>query len=510
MPDLRAAPPPRAGVAAYAAPVERPRSLLAPRRIELLGRTHDLPEAGGWDDAALPLLWRYNLHYFDDLNAVGAAGRASWHRALLERWVRENPPGIGSGWDPFPTSLRIVNWIKWALRGGALPESVRHSLAIQTRWLERRLEHHLLGNHLLANAKALLHAGLYFSGEEADGWHARGARLFAEQLDEQVLADGAHFELSPMYHAIVLEDVLDTLNVSRAMGRAAPPAAAAHVCAMRTWLAAMVHPDADIAFFNDAAFGIAPARAALEDYARRLALPDTSDAVGTRLLEASGYARLENEDACLLCDCAAVGPDYQPGHAHADTLSFELSVRGRRLLVNSGTSEYGTGAERQRQRGTAAHNTVSVDGRDSSEVWGGFRVARRARCSMRAVGISGAAAVEGEHDGYRRLSGRNRHRRRWVLEARALRIEDRVEGSFASAVARFHLHPDVEVTSRGDVLELRANGLRAGLTFDGAASVDICAGTWHPRFGVVVPNRCIVASFAGPELVTRLQWEPPA
>ena len=79
-----------------------------------------------------------------------------------------------------------------------------------------------------------------------------------------------------------------------------------------------------------------------------------------------------------LLDVAPVGPDYLPGHAHADTLSFELSLFGQRVLVNSGTSQYEAGPERSRQRGTAAHNTVIVDGHDSSEVWAGFRVARRA------------------------------------------------------------------------------------------------------------------------------------
>src|SRR6185295_1096925 len=110
--------------------------------------------------------------------------------------------------------------------------------------------------------------------------------------------------------------------------------------------------------------------------------------------------------------CASVGPSYQPGHAHADTLSFELSLHGRRVLVNSGTSEYGTGPERQRQRSTAAHNTVVIDGQDSSEVWGGFRVARRAHCQWLATSRTPAPSIEAVHDGYLRLPGRNTHRRR--------------------------------------------------------------------------------------------------
>ena len=78
-------------------------------------------------------LWRYNLHYFDDLNAFDADSRKHWHTDLLLRWVRENPPGAGTAWEPYPTSLRIVNWIKWALAGNELPHECVTSLAVQAR-----------------------------------------------------------------------------------------------------------------------------------------------------------------------------------------------------------------------------------------------------------------------------------------------------------------------------------------------------------------------------------------
>jgi uncharacterized heparinase superfamily protein len=511
-PRLGMTPAARVRSADFFAPIARPASLLAPTRFELLGRVQDLPAYGGWDDAGLPLLLRYNLHYFDDLNARSCEQRAAWHAALIGRWVSENPPARGSGWDPFPTSLRIVNWIKWALRGNELTEQARDSLAVQARWLMRRLEHHLLGNHLLANAKALLYAGLYFSGSEAQRWYERGEAILADELPEQILADGGHFELSPMYHAAVLEDLLDLTNLLRAYGRPVPSEWVERIARMRRWLAVMTHPDGEIAFFNDAAFGIAPTAAALEDYAARLSLPMAGLAAGDAVtLDASGYARLATSDACLLCDCAAVGPDYLPGHAHADTLSFELSLAGRRLLVNSGTSEYGTGPERQRQRGTAAHNTVVVDDENSSEVWGGFRVARRARCEMRVVSAVAPPSIEGTHDGYRRLPGGNVHRRRWTLAAGSLRIDDHVAGPFRSAAARFHVHPDAEIraTPRGVEL-IAATGPAVLLWFDGAAAVTVDDSSWHPRFGVSIPGKCVAASFAGASLVTHLSWEPRA
>ena len=167
-----------------------------------------------WQRADLEKLWLYNLHYFDDLRARDAAGRRAEQRALLERWVRENPPGMGVGWEPYPCSLRIVNWIKWALAGGELGPALEQSLALQAEHLSRHVEHHLQGNHLLANAKGLAFAGLFFSGAAAQRWLAAAVALLERQLPEQILADGGHCERSPMYHALVLEDLLDLINLS--------------------------------------------------------------------------------------------------------------------------------------------------------------------------------------------------------------------------------------------------------------------------------------------------------
>jgi uncharacterized heparinase superfamily protein len=137
---------------------------------------------------------------------------------------------------------------------------------------------------------------------------------------------------------------------------------------MLRWLQVMSHPDGQVSFFNDTAFGVAAPWSALADYADSLTVDvDRRAMQAVESLPESGYVRLENDRATVLCDLAPVGPDYQPAHAHADTLSFELSIDGRRVIVNGGTSTYAAGPERTRQRSTAAHSTVEVDGANSSE-----------------------------------------------------------------------------------------------------------------------------------------------
>lgn len=512
--DTRPAPTLRPRAPGYLAPIGRAPSLVGPQLLRFLNEERSCRTAADWNPAGAARLWVYHLHYFDDLNARDADARHEWQLELLGRWVADNPPGRGDAWDPYPTSRRIVNWVKWVARGHELPAPCHVSLAVQARWLQERLEYHLLGNHLLTNAKALVHAGLHFDGPEAERWFSRGMDILARELREQVLADGGHFERSPMYHAAALEDLLDLTNLLRAHGRSPPQSWLRAIAGMRRWLKVMTHPDGELAFFNDAAFGEAPTSAQLEDYAVRLGLAPVADPSEPLIvLAASGYVRASAGSACLICDCAAVGPDYLPAHAHADTLSFELSLSGRRVLVNSGTSLYATGPERQRQRGTAAHNTVVVDECDSSEVWAGFRVARRARARLHGAQLSPPGVlIDASHDGYRRLPHGGEHYRRWRLEPQSLSIEDRLDGAFARAEAQFHLHPDVIATiaAEREVALALPDGSTARLCAADAAALEVIPATWHPRFGVTVVNQCLTARFARGALNSRLSWTASA
>lgn len=514
-PDTRDAPPRReAESARWVHPARREPILVGETRFRCLGETHDLATTG-WDDPNLEKLWRYHLHYFDDLNAHDAAARESWHRALLHRWVRENPPGSGTGWEPYPTSLRTVNWIKWALRGNPLPDECINSLAVQCRWLTGRLEIHLLGNHLFANAKALVFGGLFFEGDEAETWLERGLRILEREVPEQILRDGGHFERSTMYHALALEDMLDLCNVASVFRAAVSPPVLktidgwrGRIVAMQAWLAAMSHPDGEIALFNDAAMGSAPTPTELAEYATRLGLPPpTFGKQGATQFAPSGYIRLEHGPAVALLDVAPVGPDYLPGHAHADTLSFELSLFGRRIVVNSGTSCYGRSAERSRQRGTGAHSTLQINGVDSSETWSGFRVARRARpFGLSVTSHSDASEVECSHDGYKRLPNSPVHTRRWRLATGSLQVMDSISGNVARGVVRYYFHPDVGVSPAERGLTLRLQGGAAiHMTWSGAAG-RVVQSTWHPRFGDSRSNSCLELLMDGKRLEMELRW----
>ena len=496
-------------------PIQHRESLLSQWKFRFLNEEHSLKFFYDWDNPQFSKLWRYNLHYFDDLNAVNADSRIDWHRELLIKWVQDNPPALGSGWEPYPTSLRIVNWIKWVLAGHELAPECLHSLAIQIRWLSKKLEFHILGNHLFANAKALVYAGLFFEGAEAEDWLATGLSILKHEVPEQILNDGGHFELSPMYHNIVLEDLLDLLNVTKALsGQVSEELISEwHSTSERMlhWSQHMKHPDGGIAFFNDSVFGIASTSEQLKEYAKCLGFTDFIKSEPLVYLDDSGYIKVENNTTVAFLDVAKVGPDYLPGHAHADTLSFELSLFGFRVFVNSGISQYGNDSVRQSQRSTTSHNTVCIDGKDSSQVWASFRVAKRAYPSAPNINkTSDGYDISCSHDGYKRLPGKCIHQREWKFEDTQLCITDKISGVFKNAVANFYIHPDVDVSIEDgmtDVFNLTMpTGQTVQVKVEGADKSELLSTDWYPEFGISLANKCISASFTSPELSMCVTW----
>ena len=462
---------PPARLPSYAPVPEQDATKLIDGTFTFLNDTRHLGQPIAWEAASAPLLWRYNLHYFDWLWSLDLAHDEYWsfvRRAVLD-WIRHLPPAAAAvGWAPYPTSLRLINWSLLLLGRGRtrldaddeLKTAVASSMWQQLDWLARRLEYQLLANHLLENAAALTLAAGCFTGRDARRWRAQGARLLKQELDEQLLADGCHYERSPMYHARVvwLLDALDAAERERA-GQA---------------LALLRHPDGEIALLNDAA-------------TRVYGLPDhaaTESSNGVWALPAAGYygARTAAGEY-LVVDAGPIGPDYQPGHAHADLLSFEWSLDGRRVITDTGVYEYQVGERRQYDRSTAAHNTVTIDGGDSCEVWGGFRVGRRVRPTVVAWEPAGDRfELVAQHAGFRGWI----HRRRFAWQPGRLELTDTVTGRRAGvAVGRLHLAPEatVELTGPGRAL-VRLGTVQVVVEFEGSGTLALEQGWYSPQFGI--------------------------
>ena len=479
--------------------IAKPPTMTGPLEFVFLDDPGNLIDGVTWQSGK-PILWLYNLHYFDDLLSERAGSRLQWHVELMRLWVKDNTPAKGIGWDPYPLSLRVVNWLKWHLSGHVFDEEIKHSLAMQMRHLSSNVEWHLLGNHVLANAKALIFGGACFNGSEANGWLHKGLDILAEQLAEQILSDGGHFERSPMYHAIILEDILDVLNLAKALPDRFVERSdivsdiESKVLPMIRWLDVMSHPDGEISFFNDAAIGIASNIEKIVEYASRLDIKYVSCLGSVEVLTDSGYVRLTKAEAVIILDVAEVGPSYQPGHAHADTLSFEMSLFGRRLLVNSGTSTYENSDLRHWQRSTASHNTVEIDGRNSSDVWSAFRVAQRAYpFNLKVDDEKTVTTVECSHNGYSSLGRRCVHTRRWVFSDGRLLVRDQVTGPHKIARAVWCFVPHARPSLSGNRGEVEHSGKLLSLNLEGGLAESV-SSSWYPSFGRSKSNQRITVT----------------
>lgn len=471
-------------------PVSRQRTMGEDSTFRLLTRRVEIDGPEAWNDPGRDMLLTYNLHYFDDLLASDGASRYGVQGKLIDRWVTENPPCQGAGWEPYPASLRIVNWIKWQLGGARLSGAALASLSVQCRFLARSLEWHLMGNHLFANAKALLFAGLFFEGVEADSWLKKSGKILETQVREQFLADGGHFELSPVYHSLMAEDLLDCANMMQTYGRDIPEWLVSTTDKALGWLAVMTGPGGEVPLFNDGANGVSPTPDDLFQYAGRLGnfRLRGKPAAGLTDLAASGYFRYQTGDYVLIGDVGNIASHYNPGHTHNDVFNFQLAVAGRAVIVDTGTSTYEEGALRESQRSTAAHNTVEIAGLEQNELWKSFRVGRRGRVGPRDFTDH---SVEAEYD---YCAGRNtRHRRRFGFGPKQIEITDELRGGKSGNTATAHLHfaPGIQVTESGGQFQAGPVTLR----FEGQEQVQVSSYEYAPEFNKLVEASVVSVRF---------------
>ena len=185
---------------------------------------------------------------------------------------------------------------------------------------------------------------------------------------------------------------------------------------------------------NDSAYNIAPTTSQLLTYAKSLGLN-----WDTIKLSESGYRIFKNSQYEFLVDVGNIGPTYQPGHAHSDTFNFELHINNTPIIVDTGISTYEKNAIRQNERSTSAHNTVQIGSAEQSEIWGGFRVGRRAKIISFE---EDETIVKASHDGYKSFG--ITHERAFKVSDNEISIKDKLSNSTnLLQKAYFHFHPDV-------------------------------------------------------------------
>ena len=400
--------------------------------FNFLNIEHSFSEEIDWNYSDNGKLWTYNLNYFDFLNQTNITKEEGV--SLIQKYI-EKDSVLKDGKEPYPISLRVINWVKFLSNYQYKKSKIDGVLFHHCQILLYNLEYHLLANHLLENAFSLLFGAYYF---QDDHIYAKSKKLLLQQLDEQVLKDGAHYELSPMYHQILFHRLLDCIQLIRLNGEWKHDELLSFLenkaSSMRSWLEEVTYQNGDIPLVGDAAFGISTTSAELLSFADNLSIKSSQ-----LTLSDSGYRKIVKDDFELFLDVGNIQPSYQPGHAHADTFNFELHFKKQPIIVDRGISTYNICADRIIERSTSSHNTIAINSLNSSEVWGGFRVGKRAKVNILN---DSKDKIEAIHNGYKKL--KVIHSRKWYFEDNSIIIVDELTDYSNDNRAFLHFHPNIK------------------------------------------------------------------
>ena len=286
---------------------------------------------------------------------------------LILDWISKYGDEHSKAWEPYILARRIISWTKWLSANQTMPELssiIKLSVSQQLKRLFVDLEYFNPGNELIENIRGflsgcclLINSSQYFNNElEYQLEQIMDEAL--NQLNIQILEDGAHFERSPYYHYRMLEAVKDIRNLAviiskqgfllpELLEKAKKLASLSHIKieSMTKWLEKMTFSDGKISQFNDSA--------------RIKGIKHSFDEL-TELLVVSGFFIKHNLDYSFILSCGSPSPAFLPTHSHCDVLSYELEINKRIVVIDSGCSGYDNETLRQMSRETEAHNLPMV------------------------------------------------------------------------------------------------------------------------------------------------------
>ena len=284
-------------------------------------------------------------------------------RSQWGHWQRENPYPIGINWaSSLEVAFRALSWLWVRHLLGDFHDDLLGALHLHGWYIERYLSTYYSPNtHLLGEGAALFAIGLLCPQiRESSRWRDRGWKIVLQQAETQIRPDGFHFEQSVYYHIYARDFFQFTRALAAQNGIPIPTPFDQTIEKMSAALAALSEAGCPPNFGDD-------------DGGRVLGSPARPLAPSPRrspALTSAGIYTMTTAGSQLFIDAGPQGV-FTGGHSHADALSIQLISAGRPILIDPGTFCY-TCPERDRFRGTAAHNTLEVDGRDQAVSAGPF------------------------------------------------------------------------------------------------------------------------------------------
>lgn len=421
-------------------------------------------------------LWNFNLNYFDFLDTLYNAHKITGDDKYLDKgielilsWIEKNNKYDVNTWDPYVVSKRVFNFINFIVNVKEKYKiedlnKINNHIYTQGNYLNNNIEYHLDANHVIMDGKGLIFTGVYLNHSDL---LKKGMDILVTEYERQVLSDGGHYERSPSYQVEVLSHYVECyiLLVKNKLNKKSEMLIKP-IDKMSKYLTSIIMPNGNIPLLNDSSLDY-PFKAddllqvcsiilneklfysnQLSDYAlsildkvdinifNKLIGPKKNYNIENIILKESGYYIIKDfikgEELYLLFDCGDGGPDYNLGHTHADSLNIILTIGNSELIIDSGTYTYKVGQDRNNYRSTLAHNTITIDNKNSSEIWGGFRVAKRAKSSLeKYMDNNKFTYIRAKHDGYCKILNKDKiiHKREIIyIKQKGMFIVDSLSG----------------------------------------------------------------------------------
>ena len=383
----------------------------------------------------------YHLNYFDYIHNFELQKGTE----LIDKWIKENKDTNHISWDPYPISLRVVNWIKFLSINHINNSEIYNSLYQQAFVLYRRREYHLLANHLFKNIVALLFLGFLFNNSKWINWALKELK---KQLQEQLTIDNYHFEFSPTYHAIFTKDLLDIYNLLKNNGDGDPQKFVKEleiIIPNTLYWCEYFSENEQYLKINDVNYEGCPTLVELAEYAKLFGI-SRDEKKGNN----HHYPILENSNLILMMYCAEHQPSYNPAHSHDDLTSILLWCKKEPILIDTGNYCYDEAKERDYSRSTTAHNCFTVNSENQSEMWKAFRIGRRSKILQKNISEN---EISCSHNGYKRF-GVNYSRTIKKIDSGFEIIDNFESKNNKSYKIYFHFHPETNLAKIENTLEI--------------------------------------------------------
>ena len=398
-------------------------SLLGSKNVKLehpINWALDFKSGIAWPMKPSPLIDIMDLNQNSDIKVPWELSRLQWllptgqayiiekkeeyalqARVIIEDWINGNPICLGPNWHcPMDVALRAISicWLFNAFyESNSWNDQIFYDKLIVQLYLHaifilKNLEwSDVNGNHLVTNLTGLIIISILLGNRgEAATWGENAWQILVDELPKQVPNDGVCREASIPYHRLVSELFLLPALARDAAGLSVDPTIWTRLKEMGNFVTTYTLPCGHVPVWGDADDGRALplGTQALNDHRylaetllfckKRLAKPLYDEtlwwlgpghnikyntrAASSSIFTNAGVFIFRNSEDYIFIDAGPVGMAGRGGHGHNDCLSFETTLRGVRLVIDTGSYVYTPDWKSRNQfRSTKAHNTPLVD-----------------------------------------------------------------------------------------------------------------------------------------------------